>query len=239
LTAAANNSDRSAGPPPGGWTQASDRVLFAQLHQRAQDRRAQDQRAEAGATQSGTSKSDDSQSERAFAELVRRYRPKLVRLAVQMVRDTALADDVVQETFVRIVSAVDKFDGRSEPYTWMYRICVNLSLNAIRGRRVRMRVSAVEDAPDQGQNIADTGQIGASPEQTSVLRQRGAALNAAIDALSESLRTTVLMVAVEGISHEESAAILGVPEGTIAWRIHEARKRIREALERDGWSIHE
>lgn len=77
-------------------------------------------------------KSGDTSS---FGLLVRRHQTRIFRLAVHLLRDRAEAEDVTQETFVRAYRALDRFDGRSEPYTWFYRIAVNLSLNMIRSRK--------------------------------------------------------------------------------------------------------
>src|SRR5262249_6601908 len=71
----------------------------------------------------------------AFGQLVRRHQQRIHRLAVHMLRDRAEAEDVTQETFIRAYQALARFDGRSEPYTWFYRITVNLSLNTIPPRK--------------------------------------------------------------------------------------------------------
>jgi RNA polymerase sigma-70 factor (ECF subfamily) len=62
------------------------------------------------------------------------------------------------------------------------------------------------------------------------------ALATGIDELSDTLRTTLILVSVEGLSHTEAAEILGCPEGTVAWRVHEARKKLRAHLEKHGYS---
>src|SRR5215470_9383231 len=82
----------------------------------------------------------------AFGTLVRRYQRRIFRLAFHLVRTGAEAEDVTQETFVRAYQALDRFDGRSEPFTWLYRIAVNLSLNAIRARK-STRDSTPSDDP--------------------------------------------------------------------------------------------
>lgn len=179
---------------------------------------------------------------RAFGELVRRHQRRLHRLALHMLRDRAEAEDVTQEAFVRAYGALARFDGRSEPYTWLYRIAVNLSLNAIRSRKSAKRADDLRldrgptDTPGalgaqgrgQGQSVApvDAGK-----------RQLYAALSRAVDDLSESLRTTLILVCIDGRSHEEAAEILGAPEGTIAWRVHEARRKLREALAERGFDL--
>src|SRR3982750_449743 len=83
----------------------------------------------------------------AFGQLVRRYQPRIYRLALHMLRDRAEAEDVAQETFIRAYQALARFDGGREPYTWFYRITVNLALNTIRSRK-SARVSNTSDADD-------------------------------------------------------------------------------------------
>src|ERR1043165_5978225 len=82
----------------------------------------------------------------AFGAFVRRHQRRVFRLAVHLLRNTAEAEDVAQEAFVRAYGALDRFDGRSEPFTWLYRITVNLSLNAIRSRKTA-RVGGTTDDP--------------------------------------------------------------------------------------------
>jgi hypothetical protein len=71
----------------------------------------------------------------AFGALVRRHQRRIFRLTAHLLRSASEAEDVTQETFVRAYGALARFDGRSEPFTWIYRIAVNLSLNAIRSRK--------------------------------------------------------------------------------------------------------
>jgi RNA polymerase sigma-70 factor (ECF subfamily) len=158
-----------------------------------------------------------------------------------MLRDRAEAEDVTQEAFVRAYGALARFDGRSEPFTWLYRIAVNLSLNAIRARKSARRASLppVEDPGLEGRLAEAASQQGTSQPADAGQRQLYTALERAIDGLSESLRTTLILVCVDGRSHEEAAQILGAPEGTIAWRVHEARRKLREALQARGFDLDE
>jgi RNA polymerase sigma-70 factor (ECF subfamily) len=174
---------------------------------------------------------------RAFSEIVRRHQRRIHRLALHMLRDRAEAEDVTQETFVRAFNALARFDGRSEPYTWLYRIAVNLSLNAIRSRKSQRTTSApAQDDPRLEALLRDANQSAAEPPDAAQ-RQLYAALAEAIDALSETLRTTLILVCIDGRSHEEASQILGAPEGTIAWRVHEARRKLRAALAERGFEM--
>jgi RNA polymerase sigma-70 factor, ECF subfamily len=171
----------------------------------------------------------------AFGVLVRRHQKRIYRLAVHLLRDAAEAEDVTQDTFVRAYGALDRFDGRSEPFTWMYRIAVNLSLNAIRSRKTGRRGTSPDD-PRIEAFLVERRASHADPAALASDRQMAVALAAGVDELSDTLRTTLVLVSIEGLSHTEAAEILGCPEGTVAWRVHEARKKLRAHLDKHGYS---
>jgi RNA polymerase sigma-70 factor (ECF subfamily) len=177
-------------------------------------------------------KSGDAQ---AFGTIVRRHQRRIFRLAFHLVRSGAEAEDVTQETFVRAYQALDRFDGRSEPFTWLYRIAVNLSLNTIRARKAT-RDSTPSDDPRIEALLTETRPSqGSDPAAQSHQRQLAAALCDGIDRLSDTLRTTLILVCIDGVGHDEAAKVLGCPEGTVAWRVHEARRKLREYLAERGF----
>lgn len=175
----------------------------------------------------------------AFGQLVRRHQQRIHRLAMHLLRDRAEAEDVMQETFIRAYRALARFDGRSEPYTWFYRITINLSLNALRSRKSRRTSSTSEaDDPRLDAMMAEK-QSHADPPGDAARSELYAALAKGIDELSETLRTTLVLVCIDGRSHEEASAILGAPEGTIAWRVHEARRKLKEYMVKRGFDPEE
>jgi RNA polymerase sigma-70 factor (ECF subfamily) len=148
-------------------------------------------------------------------------------------RSAAEAEDVTQETFVRAYGALARFDGRSEPFTWIYRIAVNLSLNAIRARKTQ-RTSSPPDDPRIEGLLAEARSGLASPADQTAERQLALALLDGMNELSDTLRTTLILVGIDGLSHAEAADVLGCPEGTVAWRVHEARRKLRAYLAERG-----
>ena len=170
----------------------------------------------------------------AFGELVRRHQQRIHRLAVHMLRDRAEAEDVTQETFIRAFQALARFDGRSEAYTWFYRITINLSLNRIRSRKTS-RATHDSDDPRLDAVLTDKRPETGDPAGSAQRRQLYLTLCQGIDQLSETLRTTLILVCIDGRSHEDVSSILGAPEGTIAWRIHEARRKLKEFLNARGF----
>ncbi len=173
----------------------------------------------------------------AFGQLVRRHQQRIHRLAMHLLRDRAEAEDVMQETFIRAYRALARFDGRSEPYTWFYRIAINLSLNTLRSRKSRRTTTESDDARLDA--IINEKQTLADAPDDAARNQLYEALSQGIDELSETLRTTLVLVCIDGRSHEEAAAMLGAPEGTIAWRVHEARRKLKEYMIKRGFDPEE
>ena len=172
----------------------------------------------------------------AFGVLVRRHQKRIYRLAVHLTKSAAEAEDVTQETFVRAYQAIARFDGRSEPFTWLYRIAVNLSLNHIRSTKARRGTVALEDDPRIEALVAESRPgRGGDPAGSAHRRRLAEALAAGVDALSDTLRTTLILVCIDGVAHDDAAEILGCPAGTIAWRVHEARRKLKLYMEERGF----
>ena len=163
----------------------------------------------------------------AFDDLVRRYRARIYALSLHLTGSRSEADDITQDVFTRAYQQINTFAGRSEFFTWLYRIAVNRSLNARRDT-ARRRTSGLDDPRVQAAVAVDAY---GDPRRAAELRQTYARLVAALDRLSPTLRSTVVLVALQGLSHDEAAAVLGCPAGTVAWRIHEARNQLRASLE--------
>jgi len=144
---------------------------------------------------------------------------RVMRMAERMTGDQAMAEDVVQDTFVRAFGSLSSFEGRSKFSTWLHSIAMSTCLNALRKRgRTRDHEQPVEayDAFDPGCDDPD-----------GALRL---ALHRAIDTLGEDMRATFVMHDLEGFTHPEIAAICGVEVGTSKARLSRARARLRDVL---------
>jgi RNA polymerase sigma-70 factor (ECF subfamily) len=164
----------------------------------------------------------------AFGELVRRYRSRIYALTLHLTGSRAEADDITQDVFLRAFRKLGEFAGRSEFFTWLYRIAVNRALNARRDG-ARRRTSDLDDPRVQEAVAVDAY---GDPRRAAELRQIYARLVAALDTLDETLRSTVVLVALQGLSHEEAAVVLACAPGTVGWRIHEARRLLRAAVQK-------
>ncbi|HTJ44041.1 MAG TPA: sigma-70 family RNA polymerase sigma factor [Kofleriaceae bacterium] len=165
----------------------------------------------------------------AFEALVRRYRKRIYALALHLTGSGSDADDITQDVFLRAYRALDTFEGRSEFFTWVYRMTVNRSLNARRDRDRR----GEEPMDDLRVELALSIDARGNPALEAELRQTYTRLVRALDALPPEMRTSVVLVALQGLSHGEAAVVQKCSDGTIAWRIHEARRRMATAMQPD------
>jgi RNA polymerase sigma-70 factor (ECF subfamily) len=171
----------------------------------------------------------------AFAGLVRRYQRRVYAAALHILGNHGDADDVTQETFIRAYRGLNGFDGRADFFTWLYRITINTALNAMRSSKRGQALS------DRSQVEADHG--GGRPEALGVLERtpaEWALLSAdlrrvmeAVASLSPPLRITLVMATVDDVPYKQIAEILEIPEGTVAWRVNEARRLLRLKLSTD------
>ncbi|MGQ0648802.1 MAG: RNA polymerase sigma factor [Gemmatimonadaceae bacterium] len=160
--------------------------------------------------------SGDSDAQRALYEA---HVDRVYRLAYRLAGDDDLARDFTQDAFVRAFQRLGEFRGESAFGTWLHAITVSVSLNGLRKvKRLRTRELPLENAES----------LGSTPRRADPdLRQR---LHAAIDALPPGYRTVFVMHDVEGYTHEEIAASLGIQPGTSKAQLFRARGKLREAL---------
>jgi RNA polymerase sigma-70 factor (ECF subfamily) len=142
------------------------------------------------------------------------------RTSYRLTGDEMLAQECTQEAFIRAFARLDRFRGDAALGTWLTRIAVTVSLNAIRRRKRR---SDREFGLDEAAELHAAEPAGLDVD----LRERVAR---AIDSLPEIYRTTVVLHDVEGYTHAEIASQLGVPEGTCKTRLFVARRKLREML---------
>ncbi len=166
---------------------------------------------------------------RAFDALVRRYRKRIFACALHLSGSESDADDITQDVFLRAYGTLSQFEGRSEFFTWVYRLTVNRALDARRARARRSESSIEEDDPRLERAVlVDSG---GDPRRAAELRQTYARVLQALDALPAEMRATVVLVALQGLSNGEAAVVQKCSRGTIAWRMHEARNRLAVAME--------
>ena len=152
----------------------------------------------------------------AFAALVERHYDRIYRLSVRVLGDRGDAEDLAQDVCAGLAVRLRSYRGDSLFTTWLYRVVVNASRDAIRRDATRCR-------HERDYAEADALDRAARGERES----EQAWLRRAMARLSSEMRATAALVLEEGLRHGEAAEILGVSESTVSWRMHELRKRLR------------
>lgn len=161
----------------------------------------------------------------AFDLLVIRYQSRVGSIISRYVQDSQDVLDLTQESFVKAYRAIGRFRGESAFYTWLYRIAVNTAKNHLESRSRRPQaVMEVEDAEqlDAAPGLRDLG----SPERQLQRDQLRQAIDVALSALPEELRSALLLREFEGLSYEDIAQVLECPIGTVRSRIFRARDAV-------------
>jgi RNA polymerase sigma-70 factor (ECF subfamily) len=173
-------------------------------------------------------------SEKAYRELLDRYQRPVFSLVYRMVRDRELAEDLAQETFIKVFNHLDKYNPAYKFSSWIFKIASNLAIDTLR-RKQPATVSI-----DGSRHAGTAAEIEATritveshdenPEEALESKQLGQEIEAAISLLRPEYRTAILLRHVEGRPYEEIAEIMGIPLGTVKTYIHRARGELRETL---------
>lgn len=163
--------------------------------------------------------------EQAFSLLFARHRRRILQLQCHLTGDNALAEDALQETFLQVYRDLPAFRGDAQLGTWIYRIAMRTAIR-VRARHAAHATRVATDAVDESHDDC------ANPEQQLVLRERVQQVKAAMQTLPIEQRAVLALFAVDGLGHAAIAEILGVPQGTVWSRLHQARKALTNSSSR-------
>jgi RNA polymerase sigma-70 factor (ECF subfamily) len=174
-------------------------------------------------------------SEKAYRELLGRYQRPVFSLVYRMLRDREQAEDLAQETFVRVFNNIERYDPKYKFSSWIFKIATNLTIDHIRKKElatVSIDGSRYAVTPDEiaASTITVEGRD-PNPEQLLEAKELGSEIEAAIGSLRPEYRTAIVLRHVEGREYQEIADIMGLPLGTVKTFIHRARNSLRERLE--------
>lgn len=168
-----------------------------------------------------------------FEPVVRRYTPVLFSLAYRMTGDREEAEDAVQEIFAKAYRSLDSFDPSRRFYSWIYTIAVNhlRSLNRKRESRPKSPVPYEETLSEPVREDKRHN----SPDTTAELREGERIAQKAVDSLEEKHREVFVLRMVEGLSGQETARILDLPENTVKTYLRRAKKNVIAQMKNFGW----
>ena len=172
--------------------------------------------------------------EAAYRELIRRYQRPVFSLAYRMVRDRELAEDLAQETFIKVLNAIDSYRPEYKFSSWIFKIANNAAIDHLRRRSLNtLSLDGSPHASTPDAIEATTLQIGDGAEsqlEAVAARELGAQIEAAIGQLRPEYRSCILLRHVDGRPYEEIAEMLDLPLGTVKTYIHRARNELRILL---------
>jgi RNA polymerase sigma-70 factor, ECF subfamily len=173
--------------------------------------------------------------EPAYRELIGRYQRPVFSLVYRMVRDREKAEDLTQETFIKVLNAIDRYDPSFKFSSWIFKIAHNTSLDHLRKKepetlslhgsphaRTDAEIEASTITPESGDE---------NPEEYTANRELGSEIDRAIARLRPEYRTAIVLCHIEGRPYEEIAEIMDVPLGTVKTYIHRARNDLKKQLE--------
>ena len=173
--------------------------------------------------------------EAAYRELVQRYERPVFSLIFRMVRDRETAEDLAQDTFIKVLNHIDKYRPEFKLSSWLFKIANNVAIDHLRKRHLdTISIDGSPHAMSAAEVEATSFDVVARQESAldeMQAKELGSAIERAIQRLRPEYRSCIMLRHVEGRSYEEIAATLDLPLGTVKTYIHRARHQLRDALE--------
>ena len=174
-------------------------------------------------------------SEKAYRELLGRYQRPVFSIIYRMIRDREQAEDLAQETFVRVFNNIDRYDPRFKFSSWIFKIATNLTIDHIRRKELdTVSIDGSRNAVTAEQIEATSITIASpdeNPEELLEAKELGEEIEGAIGKLRPEYKAAILLRHVEGREYQEIAEILSLPLGTVKTYIHRGRNELREQLQ--------
>ncbi|WP_048601019.1 RNA polymerase sigma factor SigW [Rubeoparvulum massiliense] len=165
----------------------------------------------------------------AFKELVEIYKDKVFQLAYRMLNNRHDAEDIGQETFLRVYANLSRYDGEHKVSTWIYRIATNLCIDRLRKKKpsVHLDASQGEEGLDWYSRLVSNER---TPEQQTLTTELQGMVQEAISQLPDKYRMVIILRYIDDLSLQEISDVLNLPVSTIKTRIHRGREALRKKL---------
>jgi len=164
----------------------------------------------------------------AFDLLVLKYQSRLISTAFKFVKDVQIAEDIVQDSFIKAFNALESFREDSSFYTWIYRITVNTSKNFLVSKKRKSELLNSDLSEEASYEIEPVETY--SPEDLLQATQLQKVITETFDQLGEDTRTALTLRELDGLSYEQIADVVNCPVGTVRSRIFRGREVIDEAI---------
>ena len=177
--------------------------------------------------------------ETAFTQLVQLHKNRVYNLCLRMLSNSAEAEDIAQDVFVRAFMSISSFREEAKLSTWLYRIAVNLCKNRLKyqARRYSKAHTALEAVTEHSASASSgrtTGEADARPDQILEANRAEARIQRALMAVDEDFRRLLVLRDIQGLTYIDIMKVTGLPEGTVKSRLHRARSALQRAYELDA-----
>jgi RNA polymerase sigma-70 factor (ECF subfamily) len=173
----------------------------------------------------------------AFTDLVELYKDKIYHLAFRMLGNSQEAEDMTQETFLRVFRNLDRYDETLKFSTWIYRIATNLTIDRLRKRKMTYSLDA--DVTVEGEGLDWYSILASSepgPEGQIVLSDMQRRIREAIDTLPKKYKSVIILKYLHDMSLQEISDVLDMPVTTVKTRVHRGREFLRRKLDQEEMS---
>ncbi|HNY65756.1 MAG TPA: sigma-70 family RNA polymerase sigma factor [Deltaproteobacteria bacterium] len=164
---------------------------------------------------------------RSMEEIVKRYSSKVYNLAYHLTRDSAAAEEIMQDVFLTVVAKIGTLTNEEYFSTWLYRVTTNAAYGFLRKEKKFSEQTPVEDIDQEVHRDIDWSDL---PDDVLLSEESRGVLRRSIDALPEAMRTVVIMKDIEGLKNEEIAEALGLSVPAVKSRLHRGRLMLRDQL---------
>jgi|UniRef100_UPI004049DD12 RNA polymerase sigma-70 factor, ECF subfamily len=169
----------------------------------------------------------------AFDVLTLRYRGRVYGVIYNMTSNREDAADLTQDAFIKSFQSINRFQGQSSFFTWLYRIAVNSTLTHLRKNRLRtfFSLEKVDENDRQSAEVIEALTDNTGVERNTFVKELQERLNDAMQKLSIRHRTVVTLFEIDGLSHQEIAEIMNCSVGTVRSRLHYAKQQLQSELQ--------
>lgn len=168
--------------------------------------------------------------------LIDRHKTDLYSLCVRLTRCGPDADDLFQDTWIRVMKRLDSYSSEHRFKAWLFAICINRYRDLYRWhKRWRRRGRRCEVGEGTEDQLASIEAQDRDPEQQAISEENKVIVRRAIDKLDDSLRLPIFLHYFQNLSTEEISVVLEIPQGTVKSRLHKGRNRLRASMEKAGY----
>lgn len=169
----------------------------------------------------------------AFDQLILKYRERLFGVIYNMTSNREDASDLTQDAFIKAFQSINRFQGQSSFFTWLYKIAINSTLTHLRKNRLRtfFSLEKVDEDDRQSAEVIEALTDTTGAERDVFVHELQQKLNEAMQKLSIKHRTVVTLFEIDGLSHQEIAEVMNCSVGTVRSRLHYAKQLLQAELQ--------